>query len=52
MGQQQLRGIAVVDVGFTNTKIALFSPQGELLAEKKAPSLHLAAPPYKHIKRS
>ena len=49
MGQQQLRGIAVVDVGFTNTKIALFSPQGELLAEKKAPSLHLAAPPYKHI---
>ena len=49
MGQQQLRGIAVVDVGFTNTKIALFSPQGELLAEKKAPSLHLPAPPYKHI---
>ena len=44
-----MRGIAVVDVGYTNTKIALFSPQGELLAEKKAPSLHLAAPPYKHI---
>ena len=49
MGQQQLRGIAVVDVGYTNTKIALFSPQGELLAERKAPSLHLPAPPYKHI---
>ena len=49
MGQQQLRGIAVVDVGYTNTKIALFSPQGELLAEKKAPSLHVPAPPYKHI---
>jgi sugar (pentulose or hexulose) kinase len=49
MGQEQLRGIAVVDVGYTNTKIALFSPQGELLAEKKAPSLHLPAPPYRHI---
>ena len=49
MGQQQLRGIAVVDVGYTNTKIALFSPQGELLAERKAPSLHLPAPPYRHI---
>ena len=49
MGQEQLRGIAVVDVGFTNTKIALFSPAGELLAERKAPSLHLPGPPYKHI---
>lgn len=49
MGQDGLRGIAVVDVGFTNTKIALFSGAGELLAERKAPSLHLPAPPYKHI---
>ena len=49
MREKTLRGIAVVDVGYTNTKIALFSPQGELLAERKAPSLHLAAPPYKHI---
>jgi sugar (pentulose or hexulose) kinase len=49
MGQEQLRGIAVVDVGYTNTKIALFSHEGELLAERKAPSLHLPAPPYKHI---
>lgn len=49
MRERDLRGIAVVDVGYTNTKIALFSPQGELLAERKAPSLHLPAPPYKHI---
>lgn len=49
MGQDGLRGIAVVDVGFTNTKIALFSKEGELLAERKAPSLHVPAPPYKHI---
>lgn len=49
MGQDGLRGIAVVDVGYTNTKIALFSREGELLAERKAPSLHLPPPPYKHI---
>ncbi|MCA3556182.1 FGGY family carbohydrate kinase [Aestuariivirga sp.] len=49
MGQDGLRGIAVVDVGFTNTKIALFSGAGELLAERKAPSRHVPAPPYKHI---
>lgn len=49
MGQDELRGIAVVDVGYTNTKIALFTKDGELLAERKAPSLHLPAPPYKHI---
>lgn len=40
------RGIAVVDVGFTNTKIALFSPQGEMLAERKAASRHVPGPPY------
>ncbi len=40
------RGIAVVDVGFTNTKIALFTPQGEMLAERKAPSRHVPGPPY------
>ena len=49
MRERRLRGIAVVDVGYTNTKIALFSAQGELLAERKAPSLHVPAPPYKHI---
>lgn len=40
------RGIAVVDVGFTNTKIVLFSPQGEVLAERKAASRHVPGPPY------
>jgi len=40
------RGIAVVDVGFTNTKIALFSSAGEVLAERKGPSRHVAGPPY------
>lgn len=43
------RGIAVVDVGYTNTKIALFSHAGELLAERKAQSRHVAAPPYRWI---
>ena len=49
MREKTLRGIAVVDVGYTNTKIALFSGEGELLAERKAASLHRPAPPYKHI---
>ena len=40
------RGIAVVDVGFTNTKIVLFGAQGEVLGERKAPSRHVPGPPY------
>ena len=32
MREKALRGIAVVDVGYTNTKIALFTPEGELVA--------------------
>jgi sugar (pentulose or hexulose) kinase len=46
MTRKAPRGIAVVDVGFTNTKIALFTPQGEMLAERKAPSRHVPGPPY------
>ena len=40
------RGIAVVDVGFTNTKIVLFNSQGGVLAERKVPSRHVPGPPY------
>jgi sugar (pentulose or hexulose) kinase len=46
MGEKAPRGIAVVDVGFTNTKIALFSPEGDMLAERKGASRHVAGPPY------
>jgi sugar (pentulose or hexulose) kinase len=49
MRENSPRGIAVVDVGFTNTKIALFSPQGEMLAERKGPSWHVPGPPYAWI---
>ncbi len=49
MRESSPRGIAVVDVGFTNTKIALFSGAGELLAERKAASRHVPGPPYLHI---
>ncbi len=49
MSQGNPRGIAVVDVGYTNTKIALFSPSGELVAERKAANRHAAGPPYPHI---
>lgn len=43
------RGIAVVDVGFTNTKIALFTSDCELVAERKIASRHVEGPPYRHI---
>lgn len=46
MREKASRGIAVVDVGFTNTKIALFSAGGQVLAERKGPSRHVAGPPY------
>ncbi len=49
MRDAQPRGIAVVDVGYTNTKIALFSAGGELLAKREAASRHVDGPPYKHI---
>ncbi len=43
------RGIAVADVGATNTKIVLFSAAGEPVAERKAASRHVEGPPYRHI---
>lgn len=43
------RGIAVADVGATNTKIVLFSADGELVAERKAASRHVDGSPYRHI---
>jgi sugar (pentulose or hexulose) kinase len=46
---EELRGIAVVDVGATNSKIALFESSGKLLAERKTSSRHVAAPPYPHL---
>lgn len=49
MRKSSPRGIAVVDAGYTNTKIALFSPAGELLAERKGQSRHVPGPPYLHI---
>lgn len=43
------RAIAVVDAGYTNSKIALFRPDGQLVAECKTASRHIEAPPYRHI---
>lgn len=49
MGERGVRGIAVVDVGYTNTKIALFDPSGKMVTERKAASRHVDGPPYKYI---
>ncbi len=47
--EEDLRGIAVVDVGATNSKIVLFNSSGKMLAERKTASRHVAAPPYPHL---
>src|SRR6476469_10256152 len=47
--EEELRGIAVVDVGATNSKIALFDSSGKLLDECKMASRHVAAPLYPHL---
>ena len=43
------RAIAVVDVGYTNTKVILFSPQLEILAERKMASSHARGLHYREI---
>ena len=49
MDLQLPRGIAVVDVGKTNTKIVLFGPEGRPAAERKVASLNHEGPPYRSI---
>ncbi len=49
MSVESVRGIAVVDAGATNTKVMLFSAQGEPVAERKIASRHVEGPPYPHI---
>jgi sugar (pentulose or hexulose) kinase len=49
MSFERPRGIAVADVGYTNTKIVLFSPDLEPVAERKIASRHLPGPPYPAI---
>ncbi len=45
----QPRGIAVVDVGYTNTKVILFAPDLRILAERKIDSPHRKREPYNII---
>jgi sugar (pentulose or hexulose) kinase len=49
MQNEKPRGIVVVDVGYTNTKAILFSPDLKIVAERKITSSHLEGPPYKMI---
>ena len=44
-----VRGIAVADVGYTSTKLALYAPDGRLAAERRVPSVHHEGPPYRWI---
>jgi sugar (pentulose or hexulose) kinase len=49
MRKEELRGIVVVDVGYTNTKTILFSPDLKIVAERKIASVHREGPDYKII---
>lgn len=49
MSEDMLRGIAVVDVGATNSKIVLFDSAGKVVAERKTSSRHVAGPLYPHL---
>jgi len=49
MSFERPRGIAVADVGYTNTKIMLFSPDLAPVAERKIASRHREGPPYRNI---
>ncbi len=49
MRKEKLRGIVVVDVGYTNIKAILFSPELKVIAERKIASVHRNGPDYKII---
>jgi sugar (pentulose or hexulose) kinase len=47
--QENLRGIAVVDVGYTNSKVVLYSPALAVLGERKITSPHHDGRHYREI---
>jgi sugar (pentulose or hexulose) kinase len=49
MTDEKPRGIVVVDVGYTNTKAILFSPNLKIIAERKTQSAHKVGTYYKSI---
>ena len=49
MQKEQTRGIVVVDVGYTNTKAILFSPELKIIASRKIASAHREGADYKII---
>ncbi len=48
-GSAKPRGIVIIDAGTTNTKLLLFNHGGDLIADRKWPSVHPAPPPYLSI---
>src|ERR1017187_401848 len=43
------RGIAVVDIGATNSKVALFDAGLQEIARRKTETVHHEGPPYRHV---
>ncbi|MGD1037485.1 MAG: FGGY family carbohydrate kinase [Roseiarcus sp.] len=49
MNPGSTRGIAVVDIGATNSKVVLFDRNLREIAYRKSETLHRQGPPYKHL---
>jgi sugar (pentulose or hexulose) kinase len=43
------RGIAVVDIGATNSKVAIFDAALQEIARRKTETVHHEGPPYRHV---
>jgi len=49
MASTSPRGIAVVDVGATNSKLILFDAELHVIEQRKIETVHREGPPYRHV---
>jgi sugar (pentulose or hexulose) kinase len=49
MASSRPRGVAVVDIGATNSKVLLFDADLGVIDQRKTETIHREGPPYKHI---
>jgi len=49
MPSNDLRGVAVVDIGATNSKVVLFDADLRTIDQRKTETIHQEGPPYRHV---
>jgi sugar (pentulose or hexulose) kinase len=49
MPTSDLRGVAVVDIGATNSKVILFDADLRIIDQRKTETIHQEGPPYRHV---